>query len=581
MMHTSFPLEPCQNHYPDVYSNRGLVKSFFINLFRGGENTMEMYDLIPAYKLDYLELHNLGQVYWNISTPGLYELAIRRFEGQLAHLGPLVVSMGQHTGRAAKDKYIVDEPETTNDIWWGKVNVKYSEERFDALHRRMAAYLRGKTLFVQDCHAGADKQFRQAVRVITECAWHSLFARNMFIQQPREREVIKNFVPDFTVLHCPDFHADPDEDMTRSGTFVAINLRKKLILIGGTAYAGEIKKSIFSALNFLLPGQDILSMHCSANVSKTDPDDVAIFFGLSGTGKTTLSADPHRLLIGDDEHGWSENGVFNFEGGCYAKVIRLSRESEPEIYECTRRFGTILENVAMDTTSRRIDLNDAGLTENTRASYPISHLTNIVPSKMAGHPRNVIMLTADAFGVLPPIAKLTQDQAMYHFISGYTAKIAGTEKGVTEPVATFSACFGAPFMIRHPSVYAQLLADKIQKHRAECWLVNTGWTGGPYGVGSRMKIEHTRALLNAALSGTLKNVDMTTDPIFGFQVPMQVPGVPSNILTPRDTWADPSAYHVQAKKLAALFHENFRQFKDQASDIIAAAGPKTAQSACE
>jgi phosphoenolpyruvate carboxykinase (ATP) len=537
---------------------------------------METYDLIPAYQLDYLGLHNLGQVYWNISTPGLYEFAIRRFEGQIAHLGPLVVCMGQHTGRAAKDKYVVDEPETTNDIWWGKVNVKYPEERFDALHRRIAAYLRGKTVFVQDCHAGADKQFRQSVRVITEYAWHSLFARNMFIQIPREREIIKNFVPDFTVLHCPNFHADPHEDMTRSGTFVAINLSRKLILIGGTAYAGEIKKSIFSALNFLLPSQDVLSMHCAANVSKNDSDDVAIFFGLSGTGKTTLSADPNRLLIGDDEHGWSENGIFNFEGGCYAKVINLSRESEPEIYECTRRFGTILENVAMDTSIRRIDLNDASLTENTRASYPLTHLPNIVRSGMAGHPRNVIMLTADAFGVLPPIAKLTQDQAMYHFISGYTAKVAGTEKGVTEPAATFSACFGAPFMMRHPSVYAQLLADKIKKHRAECWLVNTGWTGGAYGVGSRMKIEHTRALLNAALSEALEKVEMKTDPIFGFQVPTEVPGVPLEILTPRNTWSNPSNYDAQARKLAVLFHENFKQFKDQSPDNILVAGPKTA-----
>lgn len=535
---------------------------------------MEMNDLIPEYKLDYVGLRNLGQVYWNTSTPGLYEYAIGRFEGQIAHLGPLVVCMGQHTGRAAKDKYIVDEPKTTNDIWWSKVNVKYPEERFNALHSRMAAYLRGKTVFVQDCYAGADEQFRQSVRVITEYAWHSLFARNMFIQQPREREVIKKFVPDFTVIQCPNFHADPDEDKTRSGTFVALHVSKKLVLIGGTAYAGEIKKSIFSALNFLLPGQDVLSMHCSANVSKTDPDDVAIFFGLSGTGKTTLSADPNRLLIGDDEHGWSDNGVFNFEGGCYAKVIKLSREAEPEIYECTRRFGTILENVSLDSSTHRIDLNDASLTENTRASYPLTHIPNIVPSGMAGHPRNIVMLTADAFGVLPPIAKLTQDQAMYHFMSGYTAKVAGTEKGVTEPTATFSACFGAPFMMRHPSVYAKLLADRIEKHGAECWLVNTGWTSGAYGVGSRMKIEHTRALLNAALDGSLEKVVMQTDPIFGFQVPSEAPGVPPEILNPRNTWSNPSDYDAQAKKLALLFHQNFNQFKDQSPESVIAAGPE-------
>jgi phosphoenolpyruvate carboxykinase (ATP) len=437
----------------------------------------------------------------------------------------------------------------------------------------MAAYLRSKTVFVQDCYACADESFRHPVRVITEFAWHNLFARNMFIQMPREREIIKSFVPDFTVLQCPNFHADPDEDLTRSGTFVALNISKKLVLIGGTAYAGEIKKSIFSALNFLLPGRDVLPMHCSANVSNDDPDNVAVFFGLSGTGKTTLSADPERLLIGDDEHGWSHEGVFNFEGGCYAKVINLSPEAEPEIYDCTRRFGTILENVPMDSAIHRIDLNDASLTENTRASYPLKHLPNIVPSGMAGHPRNVIMLTADAFGVLPPIARLTPEQAMYHFISGYTAKVAGTEKGITEPVAAFSACFGAPFMIRHPSVYAQLLADKIEKHGVDCWLVNTGWTGGPYGTGTRMKIGHTRALLNAALNGSLEKVVMKTDPVFGFQVPTEAPNVPSEILDPRNTWSDPQAYEAQAKKLILLFHENFEQFKEGTPERVLDAGP--------
>jgi phosphoenolpyruvate carboxykinase (ATP) len=534
---------------------------------------MEMNELVPDYQLDHVGLHNLGQVHWNLSTPALYEYAIRRYEGQIAHLGPLVVSMGQHTGRAAKDKYVVDEPETTNDIWWGKVNVKYPEENFHALHKRMAAYLRGKTVFVQDCYAGADEQFRQSVRVVNEFAWHNLFARNMFIQMPRDREVIKRFVPDFTVVNCPNFHADPDEDATRSGTFVAVNLSKKLVLIGGTAYAGEIKKSIFSALNYLLPGRDVLSMHCSANVSKNDPTNVAVFFGLSGTGKTTLSADPNRSLIGDDEHGWSDNGIFNFEGGCYAKVIKLSPESEPEIYECTRRFGTILENVSIDPSIRRLDLDDATLTENTRASYPLTHLPNIVRSKMAGHPRSVIMLTADAFGVLPPVAKLTPDQAMYHFISGYTAKVAGTEKGVTEPTATFSACFGAPFMMRHPSVYAQLLAERISRHEAQCWLVNTGWTGGAYGVGSRMKIEHTRALLNAALNGDLEKAEMRTDPIFGFRVPSDAPNVPREILDPRNTWSNAADYDAQSKKLAVLFRENFEQFKDQASQEVVDAGP--------
>jgi phosphoenolpyruvate carboxykinase (ATP) len=538
------------------------------------EMEMEVNDLIPEKQLDTIGLHNLGYVCWNRSTPALYEHAVRRREGQIAHLGPLVVNMGQHTGRAAKDKYVVDEPGTTKDIWWGKVNVKYPEEKFDALHHRMAAYLRGKTVFVQDLFAGSDEQYRRPVRVVTEYAWHNIFARNMFIQQPVEPETMRQYSPDFTVLQCPNFNADPEEDQTRSGTFVALHLSKKLILIGGTAYAGEIKKSIFSALNFLLPGQDVLSMHCSANVSKTDPDDVAILFGLSGTGKTTLSADPNRLLIGDDEHGWSDKGVFNFEGGCYAKVVRLSREAEPEIYECTRRFGTILENVWINQVTHRVDLDDDSLTENTRASYPLKHLPNIVESGMAGHPRTVVMLTADAFGVLPPIAKLTPDQAMYHFISGYTAKVAGTEKGVVEPSATFSACFGAPFMVRHPSVYAQLLADKIEKHKAQCWLVNTGWTGGPYGTGSRMKIEYTRALLNAALCGELDGVEMREDPIFGFQVPVRAPNVPAEALDPRQTWSNPADYDAQARKLARLFHENFAQFKDHASDSVLAAGPR-------
>ncbi len=534
---------------------------------------MEMSELVCDYGLEHLGLTNLGAIYWNRSTPALYENAIRQSEAQIAHLGPLVVRMGQHTGRAAKDKYIVDEPSSTNDVWWGKINVKYSAERFDVLHRRMCSYLRGKKVFVQDCYAGADEQFRLPVRIVNEFAWHNLFARNMFISQPRERASFRNFRPEFSVLQCPSFHADPDEDDTRSGTFVAVSIAKKLILIGGTAYGGEIKKSVFSVLNYLLPQRGILSMHCSANVGRKDPDDVAVFFGLSGTGKTTLSADPNRLLIGDDEHGWSDEGIFNFEGGCYAKVINLSRESEPEIFDCTRRFGTILENVAMDPAQRMVDLNDASITENTRASYPLSHIPNIVRSGKAGHPRNVVMLTADAFGVLPPIAKLTPEQAMYHFISGYTAKVAGTEAGITEPTATFSACFGAPFMIRHPSAYAELLAAKLVKHKADCWLVNTGWTGGPYGVGSRMSIEVTRALLNAALDGALSNVKMEVDPFFGFSVPQEAPGVPSGVLNPRNTWADPHAYDEQAKKLAGMFRKNFEQYKNDTSAEVAAAGP--------
>jgi phosphoenolpyruvate carboxykinase (ATP) len=542
---------------------------------------MEMSDLTCDYGLDNIGLTDLGCIYWNRSTPALYENAIRQSEAQIAHLGPLVVRMGQHTGRAARDKYVVDEPGSTDDIWWGKINVKYAQERFISLHRRMCSYLRGKKVFVQDCYAGADERYRLPVRVVTEFAWHALFARNMFIRQRRDRDAFKNFRPAFTVLHCPNFHADPDEDQTRSGTFVAVDLGHKLILIGGTAYGGEIKKSIFTVMNHILPGRGIMSMHCSANVSKDNPNDVAIFFGLSGTGKTTLSADPNRLLVGDDEHGWSDDGIFNFEGGCYAKVINLSRESEPEIYECTRRFGTILENVAMDPARRWVDLDDASITENTRASYPLTHIPNIVPSGMVGHPRNVVMLTADAFGVLPPIAKLTPEQAMYHFISGYTAKLAGTEAGVTEPSATFSACFGAPFMARHPSVYAELLAKKITEHKANCWLVNTGWTGGPYGVGSRMSIKVTRAVLNAALDGSLAGVQMNVDPVFGLQVPQQAPGVDPNVLNPRGTWGDPKAYDQQAKKLAAMFQKNFEQFKSDTRPEVIAAGPRTTGAANE
>lgn len=535
---------------------------------------VEENDFTPRHGLEQLGLHHLGHVYWNLPTPRLYELAIRRFEGQVGHLGPLVVKMGQHTGRAARDKYIVDEPGTSKDIWWGPVNVKYSEKHFDTLFQRMSSYLRGKTVFAQDCYAGADPRYRQNIRVVTEYAWHSLFVRNMFIQPPLDPQVIQDFRPDFTVIQLPNFHADPDVDDTRSGTFVVLNLSRKLILIGGTAYAGEIKKSVFSALNWLLPGEDVLSMHCAANVGKEDQNNVAIFFGLSGTGKTTLSADPKRLLLGDDEHGWSDQGIFNFEGGCYAKVIRLSPESEPEIYATTRRFGTILENVAMNSVLRRVDLNDASLTENTRASYPLAHIPNALRSGVAGNPQNVMMLTADAFGVMPPIAKLSVDQAMYYFISGYTAKVAGTELGVEEPKATFSACFGAPFMIRYPHVYAQLLAQRLTRNNSTCWLVNTGWTGGPYGVGTRMKIGYTRTLLNAALSGELEKVPMREDPTFGVMIPESVPGVPGDILNPRNTWSDKAAYDAQALKLAHLFHENFSQFKERVSPAVANAGPK-------
>ncbi len=523
-----------------------------------------------SYGLENHGIQNVNSVYWNLNTPLLYEEAIRRREARVAHLGPLVVRTGQYTGRAPKDKFVVQDSSSHDKVWWGSVNQPMSEERFDALKRRLLAYWQGRDLFVQDCYAGADPNYRLPIRVITETAWHNLFARDMFIQAKPEELV--NHVPEFTVLHAPNFHAIPEEDGTRSEVFIVVNLSKKTILIGGTQYAGEIKKSIFSVLNYLLPQRHVLSMHCSANVGKAN--DVAIFFGLSGTGKTTLSADPTRTLIGDDEHGWSDDGVFNFEGGCYAKVVNLSPAGEPEIYATTRRFGTILENVGFNSVTGRIDLDDVSLTENTRAAYPISHIPNASRTGVTGHPNNIIMLTADAFGVLPPIAKLTPEQAMYHFLSGYTAKVAGTEKGVTEPSATFSTCFGAPFMTLPPTVYAELLGEKIAQHAVNVWLINTGWTGGPYGVGSRMKLAHTRAMIHAALDGSLADVPMMTDPIFGLAIPTTCPGVPDEVLNPRNTWQDPVAYDTQAQKLAAMFVKNFQLFADVVSPEVLAVGPQ-------
>jgi phosphoenolpyruvate carboxykinase (ATP) len=435
----------------------------------------------------------------------------------------------------------------------------------------LLAYLQLKDVFVQDCFAGADPQYQIPIRVITESAWHSLFARNMFIQAQEDQ--YPDFIPEFTVINTPRFHAVPSIDITNSEVYVIVDFGKKLVIIGGSSYAGEIKKSVFTILNYLLPLERVLSMHCSANVGKND--DVALFFGLSGTGKTTLSADARRRLIGDDEHGWSDRGIFNFEGGCYAKVIRLSAEAEPEIYQTTRRFGTILENVAIDTSHRRIDLDDDLLTENTRAAYPISHIPNCVREGLADHPTHIIFLTADAFGVMPPVAKLTPQQTMYHFLSGYTAKVAGTEKGVIEPQATFSTCFGAPFMALHPTVYARLLGEKIEKHQVRCWLVNTGWTGGPYGVGHRIKIAYTRAMVNAALDGSLEDSGFELDPIFGVQVPAACCDVPDAVLRPRQTWQDKSAYDQQARQLAGMFAENFQQFEDMVGEDVRSAGPKT------
>lgn len=527
-------------------------------------------ELISSYGIENLGITNTGKVHWNYNTAELYEDIIRNNEGFLAHLGPIVVRTGSHTGRAANDKLVVEETGSKDSVWWGKVNKPYAEEQFNLLLRHMQSYLQGKELYVQDCFVCYDPKFRVPIRIITETAWHNLFARNMFITG--EREQLVNHIPDFTVIHAPNFKANPKIDGTVSETFIIVNLTRKLVLIGGTSYAGEIKKSIFTMLNYVLPKKNILSMHCSANVGHDN--DVALFFGLSGTGKTTLSADPNRKLIGDDEHGWSSDGVFNFEGGCYAKVINLSSESEPEIYATTRLFGTIIENVGVDKATRRLDLYDAEITENTRAAYPLSYIPNALKESMGGHPKNIIMLTADAFGVMPPISKLTPEQAMYHFISGYTAKVAGTEAGITEPQATFSACFGAPFMVLHPACYATLLAENIRKHNVTCWLVNTGWTGGRYGVGKRMKIEYTRTLLNKALDGSLNNVEFEKDPVFGIQVPKSCPGIPDKILKPRETWTDKNEFDQQAQHLAQLFVENFKEFEDKASDDVKAAAPQ-------
>ncbi|RMF02662.1 MAG: phosphoenolpyruvate carboxykinase [Chloroflexi bacterium] len=521
-----------------------------------------------------LEAHgitNLGNVYWNLTTAALYEEAVKRNEGTVVHLGPLVVNTAPHTGRSPNDKFTVDEPSTSDQIWWGSVNRSIPQENFVDLHRRMTAYLQGKDVFVQDCWAGADHDYRLAVRVISERASASWFTRNMFVRATAEEQ--ENFEPEFTVLHCPSFHGIPENDNLNSETFILVDFSKKMVLIGGSKYNGEIKKSIFTVMNFLLPAKGVMPMHCSANYGPAG--DTALFFGLSGTGKTTLSADSSRTLIGDDEHGWSDHGVFNFEGGCYAKVIRLSPEAEPEIFDTTRRFGTILENVIVDPITRRADFDDGSITENTRASYPIDYIPNAALDGLGkGHPKNVIFLTADAFGVLPPISRLSPEQAMYHFISGYTAKVAGTERGVTEPQATFSACFGAPFMARHPGVYADLLGQKIAKHNAKVWLVNTGWSGGPYGVGHRMEIAYTRAMVHAALDGRLNNAEFVTDPIFGVEVPTTCPGVPPEVLIPRNTWTDKEAYDAQAKKLAQMFNENFKEFEDGVSDAVKAAAPK-------
>jgi phosphoenolpyruvate carboxykinase (ATP) len=519
--------------------------------------------------LDVLGFEQTGEVFWNLGSAELYEEAVRRGEAQIAHLGPLVARTGQHTGRSPKDKFVVRDAERADEVWWGANNQPLDPDKVEPLLARMRAYVRDVDLFVQDCYVGADARYRMPIRVVTEYAWHSLFARNLFIQPPPDAAGGDD--PQFTVIDLPQFHADPSIDGTNSETFIVVDFARKLVLIGGTEYAGEIKKSMFTVMNHRMPKQGVLPMHCSANVGPAG--DVALFFGLSGTGKTTLSTDPMRPLIGDDEHGWTDQGVFNFEGGCYAKTIRLSAENEPEIFQTTRRFGTILENVIMDPATRRVDLDSEEITENTRGAYPISHLDNAVVSGTGGHPRNIVFLTADAFGVLPPISRLTPEQAMYHFLLGYTARVAGTERGVTEPEATFSPCFGAPFLPLPPTAYATLLGEKLAEHPAQVWLINTGWAGGPAGESERIKLPFTRAMVRAALSGALDKVAFETEPAFGLSVPTTCPDVPPEILRPRLQWADGERYDAQAARLAGLIREAFTPFEQEVAANVREAAP--------
>ena len=515
-----------------------------------------------------VDIATAGQVYYNLDAPALVEEAVRRGEAVLSADGALVAETGQHTGRSPKDKFVVKDARTEHSVWWDN-NGAMSPDAFDRLHADFLAHAADKDLFVQDLVGGADPARSLPTRVVTEFAWHSLFIRNLLIRPAAE--ALRGFEAALTIIDLPSFRADPARHGTRTETVIAIDFTRMIVLIGGTAYAGEMKKSVFTALNFLLPEHGVMPMHCSANVGPAG--DAAVFFGLSGTGKTTLSADPARTLIGDDEHGWGEDGVFNFEGGCYAKTIRLSAEAEPEIFATTRRFGTVLENVVLND-NRRPDFDDGSRTENTRAAYPLHFIPNASESGRAGHPKTIIMLTADAFGVLPPIARLTPAQAMYHFLSGYTAKVAGTERGVTEPEATFSTCFGAPFIPRHPRVYGDLLRQLIAEHGVSCWLVSTGWTGGAYGTGKRMPIRATRALLAAALDGSLSRADFRTDPNFGFEVPLAVPGVDAAILDPRSTWADPLAYDRQAARLVGMFIDNFARFEEHVDAHVLSAAPR-------
>jgi phosphoenolpyruvate carboxykinase (ATP) len=508
-------------------------------------------------------------VRWNLSPAELYERTLASGLGRLAHMGGLAVDTAPHTGRSPKDKFLVREADTEESVDWGSVNVPLSPEHFRRLREDVTAHLNERELFVRDARAGQDAVAGMAVRVVTTSPWHALFAWNMFLRPDDAGG--RGGDPDLVVLHAPEFQADPERHGTRTGTFVVVRFSERMVLIGGTLYAGEIKKSVFSVLNHLLPEGGVLPMHCAANVG--DAGDVTLFFGLSGTGKTTLSADPERGLIGDDEHGWGDDGVFNFEGGCYAKVIRLSAEGEPEIYRATRTFGTVLENVVLDPDTREIRYDDESITENTRASYPIETIPNAVLSGRGGHPSHVLLLTCDAFGVLPPIARLGTDEAMYHFLSGYTAKVAGTERGVTEPKVVFSACFGAPFLSRHPAVYTEMLGERLARHGSRAWLVNTGWTGGGTGVGKRISLEHTRSMVSAAIGGLLDEVETEADPAFGLRVPVRVPGVPTELLFPRDGWSDKEAYDEMAGRLAGMFEENFAKYRSAVAREIVSAGP--------
>jgi phosphoenolpyruvate carboxykinase (ATP) len=511
-----------------------------------------------------------GEVHWNLVAPELFKAAARRDEGEFADAGPFVAITTPHTGRSPNDKFVVKEPGSEKDVDWGKVNQPISVEKYQLLLTDVRRYLNESgELFVEDLYCGADQAYRLSVRYVSPNAWHMAFVRNMFIRP--ELTDLPTFDPNFTVLHAPEFQAEASRHGTRTGTFIVLNLAERTILIGGTRYAGELKKSMFTVMNYLLPKQGVLSMHCSANIGKAG--DTALFFGLSGTGKTTLSADPNRGLIGDDEHGWSAAGIFNFEGGCYAKVINLSPESEPDIYRTTQMFGTVLENVVLDPATKSVKFADQSITENTRASYPLHFIRNYVEGGRGGHPHNVVFLTADAFGVLPPIAKLTPQQAMYYFLSGYTAKVAGTERGVSEPQPTFSACFGAAFLVLHPTRYASMLGELLREHRSNVWLINTGWSGGPYGTGKRIKLAYTRAIVNAALAGEIDDVARQVDPFFGLATPVEVKGVPTGVLNPRRTWPDANAYDAQAKKLAGMFRENFEKF-GSVDPAIKNAGPK-------